>query len=159
MFGARAFTHSHWRHLSPGATFVGLVLVGPLVVGVGGPSAAASTLARCPTLATWPIKPVSPVVRSTVATYYAKRHLTPTRIIGGRMRLLNPVLERSGVHWCLNAGGGRAGYVGVVPKTATAAVLVQVQHRPYPVVGSTVTWATVVHVPTGWKVVADDTAP
>ena len=159
MSGAITLAQFARRRHNLAAVLAGAVLALPLTTLVGDSPIAASTLPRCPTLATWPINHVSPAVKSTVATYYAKRHLTPIRIMGNRMRVLNIVLERTGVHWCLNAGGGRAGYVGVVPKTANAAVLVQVQHRPYPVVGSTVTWATVVHLPTGWKVVSDYTAP
>ncbi len=159
MIGALSLVGStRWRQIRA-AMLAGAALALPLSALAGGSPIAASTLPRCPTLATWPIKPVSPIVKSTVTTYYTKRHLTPIQIMGNRMRVLNLALERTGVHWCLNAGGGRAGYVGVVPKTATAAVLVQVQHRPYPVVGSTITWATVVRLPTGWKVVSDDTAP
>ena len=76
-----------------------------------------------------------------------------------QMWVLNVATERVGVHWCQNAGGGRSGYVGVVPKGATAAVLVQVSHRAYPVTGSAVTFATVVKTATGWRVVSDDTGP
>ena len=158
MFGRRASVRFTRRTIS-GAVLAGVVLAVPLLLPVGSSPALASRLPRCPTLATWHIKPVSPVVRTTLARYYASRYLTPMAVIGNRMRILNLVLERTGVHWCLNSGGGRAGYVGVVPKTANAAVLVEVRHRPYPVVGSTVTWATVAHLPTGWKVVSDDTAP
>ncbi len=159
MFGRHASVRSIRGHAAPVAALVGAVFALPLVLPVASTPALAAKLPRCPTLATWHIKPVSPVVRSTLVRYYARRHLSPVTVIGNRMRILNPVLERTGVHWCLNSGGGRAGYTGVVPKTANAAVLVQVRHRPYPVVGSTVTWATVVHLPTGWKVVSDDTAP
>ncbi len=159
MFGPRSFVRSPRRLRAPVAALVAVVLALPVAVSVGSSPALASKLPRCPTLATWRVTPVSPVVRSTLTTYYASRHLAPIRVIGNRMRILNPVVERTGVHWCLNASGGRAGYVGVVPRTASAAVLVQVRHRPYPVVGSVVTWATLVRLPAGWKVVSDDTAP
>ena len=159
MSGAPSPTNAPRRRLVPAAILAGAVLALPLALPSGDTPSGASTLPRCPTLATWPIKPVSSVVKTTLTKYYAARHLTPITIIGNRMRILNVVLERTGVHWCLNDGGGRAGYVGVVPKTAKAAVLVQVRHRPYPVVGSVTTWATVVQLPTGWKVVSDDTAP
>ncbi len=159
MSGARSLTRSPRRRVTPAVALAGAVLALPLVLPSGGVPAAASTLPRCPTLASWPVKPVSPIVKATLTKYYAARHLTPMTVVGNRMRILNVVLERTGVHWCLNEGGGRAGYVGVVPKTAKAAVLVQVRHKPYPVVGSATTWATVVQLPTGWKVVSDDTAP
>ena len=159
MSGACSSVRTPRRRGASLAALAAMVLALPGAVSVGSSPALASQLPHCPTLATWRVKPVSPVVRSTLTTYYASRHLTPIKVVGNRMRILNPVVERIGVHWCLNASGGRAGYGGVVPRTATAAVLVQVRHRPYPVVGSVVTWATVVRLPAGWKVVSDDTAP
>ena len=135
-----------------------LVTVGP--AGVSGPSvAAASTLPPCPTLATWPFKPITPVVKATLVYYYRARHLTPLSVYRNRMWVLNLALERVGTHWCANPDGGRAGYVGVVPKNARMAVMVRVTHRPYPVTGSATTYATLALLPAGWKVVSDDTAP
>ena len=121
--------------------------------------ATAATLPRCPSTATWPVAPVSAPVKNALTAYYAARHLTPITLYRNRVWVLNVALERIGTHWCLNAGGGRSGYVGVVPKNATAAVLVQVKHRPYPVTRSATTFATVAKIPTGWRVVSDDTGP
>ena len=131
----------------------------PLAATWSGAAASASTLPVCPTTATWPVKPVSAAVRATLVKYYTVRHLNPVTVHKNQMWVLNLKLERAGVHWCTNAGGGRSGYVGVVPKAATAAVLVQVTHKAYPVTGSSTTFATVVKLATGWKVVSDDTAP
>ena len=65
-----------------------------------------------------------------------------------------------GVHYCRNIDGSRSGYVGVVPKNATAAVIVHVRHKPYPVTDAGSTFATLAEIPfTGWKAVSDDTAP
>jgi hypothetical protein len=102
---------------------------------------------------------VSAPVKSALTRYYATRHLNPITIYRNRVWVLNVKLEILGTHWCQNAGGGRSGYVGVVPKNATAAVLVEVTHRPYPVTQSATTFATVAKLPTGWKVVSDDTGP
>ena len=131
-------------------------LAGPLAAGG---AATAATLPRCPTLSTRPVRPVSAPVRAALTTYYAARHLAPVSVRANRMWVLGLALERVGTHWCLNAGGGRAGYVGVVPRNANAAVLVQVTHRAYPVTGAATTWATVVRTGARWRVVSDDTAP
>lgn len=143
-----------------GAALVVGLLAPPLsAFAPGAPSASAKTLPVCPSTATWPVKPVSPAVRAALTRYYSARHLAPVTVRGNQMWVLNVALERVGVHWCQNAGGGRSGYVGVVPKAATAAVLVQVSHKAYPVTGSSDTFATVVKLATGWKVVSDDTGP
>ncbi len=138
-----------------GTIAVAGALTGPL--GAGGTAAAA--LPRCPTLSTWHVRPVSAPVRAALTTYYVARHLAPVTVRANRMWVLGLALERVGTHWCLNAGGGRAGYVGVVPRNANAAVLVQVTHRAYPVTGAATTWATVVRTGARWRVVGDDTAP
>ncbi len=136
------------------------VLLGLGAAGVvGSSSASATTLPPCPTLATWPFKPITPVVKATLVYYYRARHLTPLSVYRNRMWVLNLALERVGTHWCANPDGGRSGYVGVVPKNARMAVMVRVTHRPYPVTGSATTFATLALLPAGWKVVSDDTAP
>lgn len=122
-------------------------------------SALTGSLPRCPSTSTWPVAPVSAPVKTALKGYYTSRHLTPFTVYRNRMWVLNVKLERVGTHWCQNVGGGRSGYVGVVPKNATAAVLVQVTHRPYPVTRSATTFATVAKLPAGWKVVSDDTGP
>ncbi|HQU25491.1 MAG TPA: hypothetical protein PLS29_00520 [Acidimicrobiales bacterium] len=151
-----------WRGLAAALT-LGIVASGALTLGpagVVGPSAAsATTLPPCPTLSTWPFTPITPVVKATLVYYYRARHLTPLRVYRNRVWVLNLALERVGTHWCANPDGGRAGYVGVVPKNARRAVLVRVTHRPYPVTGSATTYATVALLPAGWKVISDDTAP
>lgn len=105
------------------------------------------------------MRSVSAPVRTALTRYYAARHLTPITVKGNRMWVLTVALETVGVHWCLNAGGGRSGYVGVVPKGARAAVMAEVTHRPYPVTESATTFATLALLATGWKVVSDDTGP
>jgi hypothetical protein len=136
------------------------VAVSSLTIGaLGASGATTTTLPLCPSTSTWRVTPVSAPVKSALTSYYAARHLTPISIYRNRMWNLTLALETTGVHWCRNAGGGRSGYVGVVPKSATAAVLVQVTHRAYPVTGSRTTFATVVKLATGWKVVSDDTGP
>ncbi len=156
-------TRRGWRGLAIALT-LGVsssgVLVGLGPAGVGGPTAAAAaTLPPCPTLATWPFRPITPVVKATLVYYYRARHLTPLSVYRNRMWVLNLALERAGTHWCANPDGGRAGYVGVVPKNARNAVMVRVTHRAYPVTGSATTFATLALLPAGWKVVSDDTAP
>ena len=57
------------------------VLLGLGAAGVVGPTtAAATTLPPCPTLATWPYKPITPVVKATLVYYYRARHLTPLSV-------------------------------------------------------------------------------
>lgn len=146
-----------------GLSVLGAVLaLGVSATGIGlgaAAPAAASPLPVCPSTATWPVKPVSAPVRAALTRYYSARHLTPVTVYKNQMWVLNVALERTGVHWCQNAGGGKSGYVGVVPKGATAAVLVQVTHKAYPVTGSRTTFATVAKLAAGWKVVSDDTGP
>ncbi len=134
-------------------------LASPLAFGLTGSPASASKLPTCPSTSTWPVKPVSAPVKAALTKYYSARHLTPISVRKNQMWVMTVALETTGVHWCTNAGGGKSGYVGVVPKNATAAVLVQVTHKAYPVTGSATTFATVVKVPAGWKVVSDDTGP
>ncbi len=150
-------TTKSWRPRGRIPMAATVALVGSLWWGVA--SVPASSLPRCPSTATWPSVTVSTPVKTALTKYYAARHLTPITIYRNRMWVMNVVLERVGTHWCSNPDGGRSGYVGVVPKNATAAVLVRSTHRPYPVTRAATTFATVVKLPTGWRVVSDDTGP
>jgi hypothetical protein len=71
------------------------------------------------------------------------------------------VKEQSvGVHSCRNLDGGTGGYVGAVPLTATAAVMVYVKHEPYPTTQTPSNFVTLARMPgTGWTVVAEGTGP
>lgn len=150
-----------WASLAAAVVLlVSLVAAQGLVVGrLTSAGAGGATLPRCPSTSTWPVRSVSAPVRTALTRYYAARHLTPITVKGNRMWVLSVKLESVGVHWCLNTGGGRSGYVGVVPKGARAAVMVEVTHRPYPVTGSATTFATLAELAAGWKVVSDDTGP
>ena len=124
------------------------------------PGARAGTLPTCPVYSKWPVRPLSAEVRASLTKYYAVRKMTPISVDKNQMAVLNVNTERVGVHWCQNVGGGRSGYVGVVPKNAVAAVMVHVRHKAYAVTGASFTFATVIRLPAaGWRVVSDDTAP
>jgi hypothetical protein len=153
------------RGVLGGAALLSVVAVTTSIGVVGEPAGsvglgdATTTLPVCPSIDSWPVRPVSAAVTQALRAYYAARHLTPVSIYRGRMWVLNVRTESVGVHWCRNVGGGRSGYVGEVPKGASAAVLVRVTHRAYPVTGSATTYATVAEVAKRWRVVGDDTAP
>ena len=158
--GAHTPTPSRLRRILGAVAFSSASVLAPLAgSAVASSRSLTSSLPRCPSTATWPVAPVSTAVKNALNTYYSARHLKPITIYRNRMWVLNVTLERVGTHWCQNEGGGRSGYVGVVPKNATAAVLVQVTHRPYPVTRSATTFATVAKLPKGWKVISDDTGP
>lgn len=124
------------------------------------PAASGATLPACPVIAKWPVKPVTADVVAALKKYYAARHLTPITIYKNQETVLNVKQQSIGVHWCRNVDGSKSGYVGVVPKNATAAVMVHVKHKPYPVTEAGSTFATLAKMPlTGWKVVSDDTGP
>ena len=94
------------------------------------------------------------------AAVHARKHLTPITIVNRRETVLNVKVQRVGVHYCANPGGGKSGYVGAVPKNALAAVMVYVRHKPYPVTNSPASFVTLARMPvTGWKVVSEGTGP
>jgi hypothetical protein len=74
--------------------------------------------------------------------------------------VLNVNEQSVGVHYCKNPDGSKSGYVGSVPKNATAAVMVHVKHKPYPVTQAPSSFVTLAKIPrTGWKVVSEGTGP
>ncbi len=135
---------------------MGMLILPPALI----PAASGATLPPCPVFARLPTKPVTADVVAAIKKYYTARHLTPITIYKNRETVLNVKQQSAGVHWCKNPDGSRSGYVGVVPRNATAAVMVRVRHKPYPVTQSAFTFATLAKMPrTGWRVVSDDTAP
>lgn len=125
-----------------------------------GAPAGATTLPACPIIANLPTKPVPAAVRTVITRYYTARKMLPVTIYNNRETVLSLTTFSAGVHWCKNLGGGKSGYVGLVPAKALAAVMVHVKHKAYAVTMSTSTFMTLVQMPvTGWRVVSDDTAP
>lgn len=95
-----------------------------------------------------------------VTKYYSEKHLTPITISKNQEMVLDVKEQSVGVHSCENEGGGVGGYVGAVPLTATAAVMVYVQHKPYPTTQTPSNFVTLAQIPgTGWTVVAEGTGP
>ena len=47
----------------------------------------------------------------------------------------------------------------MVPANATAAVMVEVSHLPYPVTGGSISFVTLAQTSAGWKVVNEGTGP
>ena len=130
------------------------------MVMISTPARGGTPLPACPVMSKWPVKPVSADVVAALTKYYSARHLTPVSVYGKRETVLDVKKESVGVHWCRNLDGSKSGYVGVVPKNATAAVMVHVKHRPYPVTQAASTFVTLAKIPSkGWKVVSDDTGP
>jgi len=140
---------------------VALTVATALTLFTGSTPALGSTsLPACPIIAKSAVKPVSANVVLALKKYYAARHLTPISVYKNVETVLNLKQQSIGVHWCRNLDGSKSGYVGVVPKNATAAVMVHVRHRPYPETMAASTFATLARMPlTGWKVVSDDTGP
>jgi len=124
------------------------------------PALGGTSLPACPIIAKSAVKPISANVVLALKKYYAARHLTPISVYKNEETVLNVKQQSIGVHWCRNLDGSKSGYVGVVPKNATAAVMVHVKHRPYPETMAASTFATLARMPLkGWKVVSDDTGP
>ncbi|MFA5919540.1 MAG: hypothetical protein WC800_08405, partial [Candidatus Nanopelagicaceae bacterium] len=89
-----------------------------------------------------------------------EKHLTPITIYKNQEMVLDVKEQSVGVHSCRNLDGGTGGYVGAVPLTATAAVMVYVKHEPYPTTQTPSNFVTLARMPgTGWTVVAEGTGP
>lgn len=124
------------------------------------PAASGRALPNCPVIAKWPVKPVAADVVVVLKRYFAAKHLTPITIYKNQETVLNVKEQSVGVHWCKNPDGSKSGYVGAVPKSATAAVMVHVKHKPYPVTQAASTFVTLAKMPrTGWRVVSEGTGP
>jgi hypothetical protein len=119
-----------------------------------------TTLTPCPVVANWPVKPVTADVLAVVTQYYSAKHLTPITIYKNQEMILDVKEQSAGVHYCQNVGGGTGGYVGAVPLTATAAIMVYVKHEPYPTTQTPSNFVTLAQMPgTGWTVVGEGTGP
>ncbi len=134
-------------------------------VGTGPASRASNAVtplavsSACWSLDASPIVALAPAVRSVVTQYYVAKHLGPVTFHNDQEWVLNVVQQSTGVHYCQNPDGSKSGYVGSVPATATAAVMVEATHKPYPVTESPTNFVTVARLSTGWKVVAEGTGP
>jgi len=125
-----------------------------------GVVADASSLPPCPIFSKLPVKAVSGDVLAAIKSYYTARHLAPVAVYKNQETVLNVKQNWAGTHYCRNLDGSTSGYVGTIPKTATAAVMVHVKHKPYPVTMAASTFVTLAKIPgKGWKVTSDDTAP
>lgn len=119
-----------------------------------------STLSPCPVVANWPVKAVTSDVVAVITRYYADKNLTPIAIDKNQEMVLDVKEQSVGVHSCSNPDGGSGGYVGAVPLTATAAVMVYVKHKPYPTTMAPSNFVTLALIPgTGWTVVSEGTGP
>jgi len=118
-----------------------------------------AVLPACWTLDTSPVVPLTAPVRAVVTQYYLAKQLGPVTFYKNQEWVLNVVQQSKGVHYCKNPDGSKSGYVGSVPATATAAVMVEATHKPYPVTQSPTHFVTVAKLPGGWKVVAEGTGP
>ena len=118
-----------------------------------------ATLEACWTLDTSPIAALSAQVRAVVTQYYTLKHLGPVSFYRNQQWVLNVAQQTPGVHYCKNPDGSKAGYVGSVPANASAAVMVMVTHKPYPVTQAPTHFVTVAHLGSGWKVVNEGTGP
>lgn len=119
-----------------------------------------TTLTACPVVANWPVKPVTADVLAVITQYYASKHLTPITVYKNEETILDVKEQSVGVHSCRNPDGGTGGYVGAVPLTATAAVMVYVKHEPYPATQTPSNFVTLAQMPDiGWTVVGEGTGP
>ncbi|MHB1087243.1 MAG: fibronectin type III domain-containing protein [Acidimicrobiales bacterium] len=135
------------------------------VAGVSAPSpksnavTPAVALLACWSLDTSRVVTLAPAVRAVVTQYYVEKHLEPVTFYKDLQWVLDVSQQTTGVHYCKNADGSKSGYVGSVPANASAAVMVEATHKPYPVVGSPTHFVTVAKLASGWKVVAEGTGP
>lgn len=118
-----------------------------------------TALLACWSLDTSPVVALAPAVRAVVTQYYVEKHLEPVTFFKNQEWVLDVSQQSTGVHYCKNSDGSKSGYVGSVPANATAAVMVEATHKPYPVVGSPTHFVTVAKVASGWQVVAEGTGP
>ena len=116
-------------------------------------------LVACQNYTTWPTRAVPAVVVNAVSAYYAQKKLTPITIEKNREWVVPVATERVGEHWCLNPDGSAAGYVGAVPFAASAAVMLYVHHKPYPVTEAPSHFVVLALVSGRWKVVSEGTGP
>lgn len=121
--------------------------------------AASVAFAACNFYSNWPTKTVTADVVSAVTKYYVSRSLAPITIANNREWIVPLATERVGVHWCLNTDGSVTGYTGSVPLNATAAVMIYVHHKPYPVTEAPSHFVILAWVAGAWKVVAENTGP
>jgi hypothetical protein len=131
---------------------------GPASLASNAVTPTASLLA-CWSLDTSPVVALDPAVRAVVTQYYVEKHLEPVTFFKNQEWVLNVSQQTTGVHYCKNADGSKSGYVGSVPASASAAVMVEATHKPYPVVGSPTHFVTVAKLASGWQVVAEGTGP
>ena len=131
--------------------------------GTSEPSAPSNTVtprySACIAFSNLPARPVSPDVLAALTRYYSASHLVPITVVQNRERVLSVADQTVGVHHCSNADGSVASYVGMVPANATAAVMVEVSHLPYPVTGGSISFVTLAQTSAGWKVVNEGTGP
>ena len=116
-------------------------------------------LVACQNYSTWPTRAVPTVVVNAVRAYYAQKKLTPITIDKNREWVVPLATERVGEHWCLNPDGSASGYVGAVPFAASAAVMLYVHHKPYPVTEAPSHFVVLALVSGQWKVVSEGTGP
>ncbi|HUV57659.1 MAG TPA: DUF4232 domain-containing protein [Acidimicrobiales bacterium] len=121
--------------------------------------AASTTFAACNYYTNWPTKTVTADVVNAVTKYYISRNLAPITIANNREWIVPLATQRVGTHWCLNADGSVSGYTGSVPLSATAAVMVYVHHKPYPVTEAPSHFVILAKIAGVWKVVAENTGP
>lgn len=118
-----------------------------------------AALVACWSLDTSPVVALAPAVRAVVTQYYVEKHLEPVTFYKDQQWILDVSQQSKGVHYCKNADGSKSGYVGAVPANASAAVMVEATHKPYPVVGSPTHFVTVAKLASGWTVVNEGTGP
>lgn len=152
------------KGLTDGASYT-FTVVAKNAVGTGPASSESNAvtpvavLSACWTLDTSPVAPLTPAVRTVVTQDYVTKQLGPVTFYKNQEWVLNVVQQSKGVHYCKNPDGSKSGYVGSVPATATAAVMVEATHKPYPVTGSPTHFVTVAKLSSGWRVVAEGTGP
>lgn len=131
--------------------------------GTSEPSAPSNTVtppfSTCVAFSNLPAHPISSDVLAAITRYYSASHLVPVTIVKNREMVLSVADQSIGVHHCSNADGSVASYVGMVPTNATAAVMVEVSHLPYPVTGGSLSFVTLAKTAAGWKVVNEGTGP
>ena len=122
------------------------------------PRASLRVLPICDVGVVRPTKAVPAQVVAAVTAYYAARHLTPIKIFRSQETILNVHEWPIGFNYCRHVGGGVSGEGGFVPSNAAAAVMVLVDHKPYPVTGFSTHFVSVALIPrVGWRVVGEFT--
>ncbi len=93
-------------------------------------TSSASAIPDCFKIRTFPAKPIQSDVKSAITKYFQSKNQLPISIAKNQEQIIDVNLWSAGAHQCSLGGGSFGKYNGTIPKGATAAVQVNVTHKP-----------------------------